>query len=232
MSVVYGYSRVSTNDQADGGHGLDAQRARIDREAAARGWEVEHVIDPGWSGSNLDRPGVTDLLARVGRDDVVVVARLDRLSRSLADFAGLMEDSKRRGWSLVALDLGVDTTTPTGRLVASVMASVAEWERSIIGERTRAAMAAARVKGRLPGRRSAVPPDVQARLLAEREAGATMREIAASLNGDGLVTVTGVPWSHSSVYGALRSAVMEREAAAAQCGSDCVVAWSGGGVER
>jgi DNA invertase Pin-like site-specific DNA recombinase len=209
--TVYGYCRVSTSEQAER-HGLDAQRATIDREAESRAWDVQHVIDAGWSGSNLDRPGLSDLLGKIRRGDVIVVARLDRLSRSLADFAGLMQESTRRGWSFVALDLGVDTTTPTGRLVANVMASVAEWEREIIGQRTKDGMAAAKAKGRLPGRRSSVPPEVQAWMLARRDEGLTLRQIAEQLNMDSLVTVTGFAWSHSSVYGALRSAVMERDA--------------------
>lgn len=82
----------------------------------------------------------------------------------------------------------MDTTTPTGRLVANVMASVAEWERAVIGERTAAGVAAAKAKGRLPGRRSGVLPSVQARLLAERQAGWTLRSIADGLNADGLLT--------------------------------------------
>jgi DNA invertase Pin-like site-specific DNA recombinase len=148
--TVYGYSRVSTTEQP---HGIDAQQASIDREAVQRGWDVVHVTDAGWSGSNLDRPGVGALLAQVKRGDVIVVARLDRLSRSLADFAALMEQAKRRRWSFVALDLGVDTTTATGRLVANVMASVAEWERAVIGPRTKDALAA-RGRGDVAGHRS------------------------------------------------------------------------------
>lgn len=209
--TVFGYSRVSTQEQAEG-HGLSAQRAQIDREARLRGWDVVHVVDAGWSGSHLDRPGVQDLLGRLGRGDVVIVAKLDRLSRSVSDFASLLNIARRRGWALVALDLGVDTSTAVGELVANLMAAVAQWERRVIGARTKEAMAAARLKGVLPGRRSAVPPELQARVIAEREAGATMREIAATLNSDGLVTVTGSPWSHSSVYGALKSATLERDA--------------------
>jgi DNA invertase Pin-like site-specific DNA recombinase len=209
--TVYGYSRVSTSEQAEK-HGVDAQRATIDAEAIRRGWDVVHVVDAGWSGSNLQRPGITELLGKLRRDDVLLVARLDRLSRSLADFAGLMQEAQRRRWSFVALDLGVDTTTATGRLVASVMASVAEWERAVIGQRTKDALAAAKLKGILPGRRSAVPAAVQETLLDAHEHGMTMRQMAALLNRQGVLTVTGAHWTHSSVYGALRSAMMERDA--------------------
>jgi DNA invertase Pin-like site-specific DNA recombinase len=209
--TIYGYSRVSTNEQADR-HGISAQQDWIDREAAARGWDVEHVVDAGWSGSTLDRPGIARLLSELRRGDVLVVARLDRLSRSLADFATLMQEAKRRKWSFVALDLGVDTTTPTGNLVASVMASVAEWERSVIGQRTKDALAAAKARGVLCGRRSQVPRDVQETMLQLREDGATLQAIADELNAADVLTVTGVPWRTSSVHGALRSATMERNA--------------------
>lgn len=210
--TVYGYLRVSTEEQATR-HGIDAQRATIAQEAERREWLVEYVTDAGWSGSSLDRPGVTALLRRLRRDDVLVVARLDRLSRSLVDFAGLMQQATRRGWSFVALDLGVDTTTPTGRLVANVMASVAQWEREVIGQRTRDGMAAARAKGRLPGRRSALPAQVQARLLADRDAGLSTRTIAARLTAEQVPTATGrLAWTGSTVHAATRSAALERQA--------------------
>jgi len=213
--TVYGYSRVSTSEQADR-HGLDAQRATIEAEAARRGWDVRYVVDAGWSGSTLDRPGVTGLLAQIRRGDVLVVARLDRLSRSLVDFAGLMADATRRGWAFVALDLGVDTTTPVGRLVANVMASVGQWEREVIGERTRDGMAAAKVKGRLPGRRSALPAEVQARLLGLRADGLTLTVLADRLNAAGVPTASGGRWSTSAVPSSTRSAALERAARGSQ----------------
>ena len=155
--TVYGYLRVSTSEQALTGHGLDAQRDTIQQVAHRRGWtEVAWHVDGGHSGKDLDRPAMRDLLAKIRKDDVLVVAKLDRLSRSLVDFAGLMQQASRRGWSFVALDLGVDTTTATGRLVANVMASVSEWEREVIGQRTKEGMAIARAKGRVP--RSAFLP--------------------------------------------------------------------------
>lgn len=90
--------------------------------------------------------------------DGIVVAKLDRLSRSVSDFAGVLELARTRKWALVAIDLGVDTSTPTGELVANVMMSVAQWEHRVIGERTSAAMQAAKRQGRHMGRVSA--PDL------------------------------------------------------------------------
>jgi DNA invertase Pin-like site-specific DNA recombinase len=105
---VVTYGRVSTSEQADSGAGLGAQRAAIDVAAKARGWEiVARFEDGGITGSTLDRPGLTEALAMVERGEAgtLAVAKLDRLSRSLMDFAALTERARRKGWALVALDL-------------------------------------------------------------------------------------------------------------------------------
>src|SRR5215217_5140315 len=120
------YVRVSTDEQADSGAGLEAQRAALAAEAERRGWElVQTFEDAGASGKTLTgRPGLLAAVEAVesGRADGLAVAKLDRLSRSLLDFAALMERSRKRGWALVALDLGVDTSTPSGEMLASVLA--------------------------------------------------------------------------------------------------------------
>jgi len=211
--TVRAYLRVSTDSQAATGHGLDAQRKTIAAEADRRGWEdVVWYIDGGFSGKDLDRPAMADVLSVIRRGDVLVIAKLDRLSRSLSDFADLMERAQRQKWNVVALDLGIDLSTPNGEFMASVLAAMARWERRIIGQRTREGMAAARAKGRLPGRRSSLASEVQARLLAYQAARLTVREIARRMNGDGLVTSTGTAWSPSSVYSSTRSASLERHA--------------------
>lgn len=217
--TVFGYLRVSTEDQAER-HGIDAQRRTIDHEAQRREWTVEYVEDGGYSGSNLQRPGIASLLETLRKGDVLVVARLDRLSRSLVDFAGLMQRSTRQGWSLVALDLGVDTTTPNGRLIANVMAAVAEWERETIAQRTRDGMAAAKAKGTLPGRRSALPSETRHRIASLRVQGHSLRQIADRLTHLEIPTATGrLGWSGSQVHQAIRSAELEATAKAAKEGS-------------
>lgn len=214
--TVYGYLRVSTEDQVER-HGIDAQRRAIEQEAERREWAVEFVEDGGYSGSTLDRPGIAALLERLRRNDVLVVARLDRLSRSLADFASLMQRSTRQGWSLVALDLGVDTTSPNGRLIANVMAAVAEWERETIAQRTRDGMAAARAKGRLPGRRSSLPSDTRQRIHRHRAAGLSLRQVADRLTAEAVPTASGGSrWSGSQVHQAIKSAGLEAQAALAR----------------
>ena len=153
-----GAGAVSTEEQAASGLGLDAQRAAVERYAAAQGWElVEVLADEGTSGKSLEgRVALDQALNRVeGRGRVAqasVVAKLDRLSRSLLDFAALMERSRRNGWQLVALDLGVDTATPSGEMMANVLATFAQFERRLIGQRTRDALAAKKAAGARLGR--------------------------------------------------------------------------------
>lgn len=220
-----GYVRVSTSEQADSGLGLEAQRAAIVAEAARRGWQLLEVhVDAGASGKSLrGRDGLAEALAAVerrGGADVLVVAKLDRLSRSVHDFAGLMARAQRgRGWSLVALDLGVDTTTPTGRLVANVMASVAEWERETIGQRTRDALAVKRSQGARLGRPRTMPAAVLARIVDERARGLSLAAIADGLAGDGVPTVRGGTWRANTVRAALRSVALDEQAAAAGASS-------------
>jgi len=141
--------------------------------------------------------------------DGIVVAKLDRLSRSVVDFAGVLELARARKWAMVAIDLGVDTSTPTGELVANVMMSVAQWERRVIGERTSAAMQAAKRQGRHMGRVSVLPPSTGERLLALR-AKCTLDATAAQLNAEGLATATGGAWTAnavSKVYARLTAAL-------------------------
>jgi len=205
-----GYLRVSTAEQADSGAGLAAQKSAIEAEVARRGWTLVAIeVDTG-SGKRLaGRPGLASALAAVSDDraDVLVVAKLDRLSRSLVDFATLLVRAQDEQWNLVALDLGVDLSTPAGEFLASVMASAAQWERRIIGTRTREALAAKRASGVRLGRPSKIEPAVRLRITAMREAGQTLQSIADDLNNDGLATTRGAArWRTSSVSAALQVA--------------------------
>lgn len=168
--TVLAYVRVSTEEQSLSGLGLADQRSVIEHAATARSWQdVEFVSDAGFSGKSLSRPGITDALQRLARGEagVLVVAKLDRLSRSLLDFASLMDLANRQGWELVVLDLGIDTTEPSGRLMASVMASFAEYERNILSRRTSAALQQKKIAGARLGRPRTMNPAVTARIVAE-----------------------------------------------------------------
>jgi DNA invertase Pin-like site-specific DNA recombinase len=205
---VIGYVRVSTEEQADSRAGLQAQRAAILAEAERRGWRhIEFIEDAGYSGKDLKRPGIVEALEALRRRDArtLVVAKLDRLSRSLLDFSGLMTRATKEHWALVALDLGVDTTTPQGEMMANVLATFAQFERRLIGERTRDALAAKREAGVVLGRRRVMPEEIRRRILAERAAGRSTPAIAAGLNADGVPTVHGGrQWYPSTVAKALR----------------------------
>jgi len=211
------YSRVSTEEQADSGLGLDAQRASLETEAARRGWhDVEHVADEGFSAKDLNRPGIARALAMLAAGDAatLVVTKLDRLSRSMLDFATLMEASRREGWSLVALDLGVDTSTPAGEMMANVLAVFAQYERRLIQQRTRDALAVKKRNGHRLGRPRLVPDAVVARIVDERAAGASLRAIAAGLNDAGVASGSGGRWHPQSVAVVLRGAALDAEAEA------------------
>ncbi|TCK25431.1 recombinase family protein [Pseudonocardia endophytica] len=200
-----GYTRVSTGDQVDSGAGLDAQRAALQAEAARQGFEMEIVTDAGLSGATLNRPALADALARLDRGDadVLVAAKLDRVSRSVRDFAGLLDRAQRNGWRLVLLDLG-DTSTPAGEMTANIIASAAQYERRLIGQRTREGLAAKRAAGVRLGRPSVLGDDVVARVVRERADGRKLREIADGLTADGVPTARGgSTWSTSSVQAVL-----------------------------
>ena len=150
------YLRVSTSDQADGGAGLAAQRAAILAEAERRGWsEARFIEDAGYSGKSTNRPGLRVALEvlKAGRARGLIVAKMDRLSRSLLDFTLIMSQAQRQGWALLALDCPVDPTTPAGEAMASIMATFSQLERRLIGERTREALAVRRAGGARLGRR-------------------------------------------------------------------------------
>jgi DNA invertase Pin-like site-specific DNA recombinase len=215
---IIAYLRVSTQEQADSGKGLAAQRSAIEAEATRRGWSVvEFIQDAGASGKDLDRPGIQTALEalREGRADALVVSKLDRLSRSLLDFAHLLETAREQNWSLLALD-AVDTTSAAGEAQASMIAVFAQLERRMISQRTREALAVKRAQGKRHGAKRLVPDEVMTRVLAERKAGRTLQMIADDLNADGIPTTRGGrQWYGSTVSSVLRSAAYEEELAAA-----------------
>jgi DNA invertase Pin-like site-specific DNA recombinase len=208
-TAVIAYRRVSTEEQADSGAGLGAQRSAIEAEATRRGWDqVEWISDEGYSAKDLKRPGIAGALEELaaGRAGILVVSKLDRLSRSLLDFAALMERARMEGWALVILDLAVDTTTPGGEMMANVMATFAQYERRLIGQRTKDALAVKRAQGVTLGRPRTLPDGIVARIVAERAAGATLGAIADSLNNSGVPTAQGgARWWPATVKAVLES---------------------------
>jgi site-specific DNA recombinase len=207
-----GYVRVSTDKQADRGVSLAAQQEKIRAMAVVHGAElIDVVIDAGESAKHLDRPGMERVLqmVRTKSVDLVIVAKLDRLTRSVRDLADLLELFTRRGVSLVSVAESLDTGSASGRLVLNIMVSVSQWEREAIGERTRDAMRHKKAKlefnGNVPyGFRLAadqqhVEPDpgeqaIRSKILEARQRGKSLRVIADQLNKRGLRTRNGSPW--------------------------------------
>lgn len=207
-----GYGRVSTREQAENGGSLDAQRSVIEAECVRRGWRLGEVLmDPGMSGKDMRRPALSKALGLLARGDadVLVAAKLDRLSRSVLDFAGLVQRAQAEGWQVVVLDVGADTSTPAGEMLVNVMAAFAQYERRIIGQRTRDGLAVKRAQGVRLGRPPSTPEWVVRRIVRERERGWSLAKIAHRLTRDKVATAQGGKrWYASTV-----SAVLARAAA-------------------
>jgi site-specific DNA recombinase len=209
-----GYVRVSTDKQ---GISLEAQAEKIRAMALVQSAELsEIIVENGESAKSLNRPGMTKLLAMVdaGKVKAVIVAKLDRLTRSVKDLCELLERFERRGVALVSVAESLDTGSAAGRLVLNIMAAVSQWEREAIGERTRDALRHKRSQGqrvgniafgyRLAGDGQHLEPDpAEQGALAEiqrlRDNGETLRGIAATLNHRAYRTRRGTPWRLESV---------------------------------
>lgn len=146
--MILGYARVSTEDQH-----LGAQLTALEAAGAGR------IFAEKISGSRAARPELERLIDQLRPGDVVVVTKYDRLSRSLQDLLGIVARIQAAGAGFRSLAEDIDTTTPAGRLVFHVFASIAQFERERIAERTREGLAAARRRGRVGGRPPALSPE-------------------------------------------------------------------------
>lgn len=205
---VIGYRRVSTDEQAESGHGLDAQRAAIEEHAERKGWTVDWRQDEGLSGKRIN-PGLREALEllRTKQADALVVTKVDRLARSVVNAADIMEAARRQGWSLIVLDLGMDLSTPSGKAMAQMLSVFAELEREMISTRTKEGLAAARAKGVVLGRPSGIPSGIRRRIVQARDAKQSFSQIARDLTTEGILTPTGRPvWDESVVRRAYAAA--------------------------
>jgi site-specific DNA recombinase len=216
---VLGYARVSTEEQATSGQSIGAQRVKLEGYAKLYDLELVGIIeDAGQSAKSLNRPGLQKALTmlRKGEADGLVIAKLDRLTRSVADWQTLIDDhfGERAGRQLLSVQDCIDTRTAAGRLVLNVLLSVAQWEREAIGERTRDAL-----QHKISNRERVgkirygfdLAPDGRTLLpnAGEQEAIGTMRElratgtsyskIAAELNTRGIPTKEGRSWQKMTV---------------------------------
>ena len=221
-----GYVRVSTDRQAEQGVSLEAQEAKIRAMATVQSAELlDVIVDGGESAKSLNRPGLQRLLALInaGKVQAVIVAKLDRLTRSVKDLCGLLELFEKRKVALVSVAESLDTGSAAGRLVITIMGAVSQWEREAIGERTRDALKHKRGQGERVGNiafgsrlsddgQHLEPDPAEQAALAEiqrlRQQGTTLRGIAAALNHREFRTRRGTPWRLESVARILKQGAL------------------------
>ena len=220
--LAIGYARVSTERQAEQGVSLGAQKERIQAMAVVQNATLlDVIVDGSESAKNLNRPGLQHILSLIqaGKVQAVIVAKLDRLTRSVKDLCGLLELFEKRNVALISVAESLDTSSAAGRLVITIMGAVSQWEREAIGERTREAMRHKRKNGervgniefgyRLAADRCHLEPNPteQAALATIRKLrarGGTLRAIAAALNRQGHRTRRGSELRLESVARVIR----------------------------
>jgi site-specific DNA recombinase len=225
MKVV-GYIRVSTDEQATNGQSLDAQRAKLEAYASLYDLEIVEIIDDaGQSAKKLRRPGLERARQMLdnGQADGLLICKLDRLTRSVADWQKLIDRhfGERAGKQLFSVADSIDTRTAAGRLVLNVLLSVAQWERETIAERTSDALQHKIRKGERCGKvrfgydladdgKMLIPNHDEQEaisLIRElREAGESLRKIANELNRLDIATKEGGQWKHTTIKGILARA--------------------------
>lgn len=165
----FGYARTSTSGQAES---LEAQRIALEAAGCKR------VFTDIASGARADRPGLARALDVARDGDELVVTRLDRLGRSTVDTLRTIRTLDDRGVRIIAQDLDLDTATPGGRLVVTVLAALAEWERDTLRERTKAGLDHARSQGRIGGRPRALTGETADAALAALRGGMAVADVA------------------------------------------------------
>ena len=203
------YLRVSTDKQADKGISLEAQEEKARAYASLYDLDlIEVIIDAGESAKTLDRPGLQRALSmlKTGKADALLVVKLDRLTRSVVDLGKLIETYFAPGKAaLMSVSEQIDTRSAAGRLVLNILASVSQWERETIGERTRDAMQHKQANGEYIGGEAPYGFKLVAGELIEDEAeqeviqkaktyhaeGLSLRKIAAELDKQGIKTRRG-----------------------------------------
>lgn len=217
MMKVIGYTRVSTEEQANSGHSLAAQRTKLQGYADLYDLEiVEMIEDGGFSAKNLNRPGIQRALqmVREGQAQGILIMKLDRMTRNLVDLNTLLSDyfgeKAKYAASLFSVGEQVDTRSASGRLVLNMLMSVAQWERETIGERTKIGMAQAKAEGKriCAPAMGETPDEIKTleyinQLAAE---GLTLQAIADRLQAEGFKTKRGGKWYPSTVKNYIKAA--------------------------
>jgi len=189
MGGILGYARVSTGDQDVAG-----QTMRLEKAGAIK------VFTDVMSGKSMDRPGLADLLAYARKGDTLAVVRLDRLGRSLAELLVTVEKLHAQGVALLSLEEKIDTSSAAGELIFHVFGAIAHFERRLISERTKDGIAAARARGKLPGRQ---PLDMS-------KVHAAIKLVEASISPTEAARQLGI--GRSTIYREMRRLGVERPA--------------------
>ena len=201
MRRLVGYVRIGPRERDDERPSLDIQRRGLENAAKAKGWELVRVEEDVRSGRSLRRPGLRAALAacRAGDAEGIAVARLDRLTYSLADLAELVREAVNGGYTIVSLQPSVDIASDGGRAVGEVLAEAATWQPRAIATAGRA------LTGR-PGRPSSTPASVAERIRELRAQGMTLQGICDTLNREGVPTPRGgAEWRPTSLRSVLRA---------------------------
>jgi len=216
------YLRVSTESQADEGNGLDAQRTALLARCSKEGWgDVVEYVDAGASGKSTDgRAEFSRMIAdaKGGAIQVVMAAKLDRIARNTIDFLQTADELTKAGCRLVMLEPDIDLGTDTGRVMATMFAAFAEWERKLIAQRVMSGKAEQATAGKFNGSPTpfgysddwTVVEDEAAivrRIFAEFNDGKTFAGIARDLAADGITTRSGAKWQHPQVKHIVRNGV-------------------------
>jgi len=214
MTKAIGYIRVSTEKQADHGVSMEAQAEKLNAYAMLYDIELVDVVIEQGSAKCLQREGLQSVLARLeaGEAEALIVVKLDRLTRSVADL-GKLVDTYFQQFALLSVGEQIDTRSAAGRLVLNVLASVSQWEREVIGERTSAAMQHMRNQNKYTGGRTPYGYDLVDGDLIENEneqqviklvakykaKGLSYSKIARVLAGAGFLSRTGRTFDHKSI---------------------------------
>ena len=216
MKQAIGYIRVSTEQQANEGVSLEAQKAKIAAWCIANGYELVNVfVDAGISGKSMDkRPGLQDAMKSIKKGMALVCYSLSRLARSTAHLIEISELVSKKKGDLVSLTEKIDTTTPMGEMMFTLMAGMAQLERRMIAERTSTALQHKKATNQkytnitpygfeaIEGRLVQVQAEaaVVAEIQAARAGGNTLQSIADNLNGRSIPTKTGKTWQPATIH--------------------------------
>jgi len=222
MNVI-GYARVSTEDQAREGVSIESQIEKITAYCVAKDWDLINVyVDEGVSAQTLNRPGIQEIITSFSSKsksnhasiDAIIVYKLDRLTRSVVDLNRLLDLFDKHDVALVSLVESLDATSASGRLMLNLLASVSQWEREIIGERTRDVMAYLKANSKIysrpvfgysfdEGNNQLIEDEQEQHVIATiqqlRRNGLSYRAIVRKLNADGIPTKRGGRWQMNTV---------------------------------